>query len=116
MGIPAALSECGVCCISQPLLEGRIDLTALMSMLARESVNEVQVEAGATLCGALLSARLVDEILLYQAPVLLGDGGPGLFALGTLESVQDGTHLELLESCSLGRDMRFRFRVRNTSG
>ena len=116
MGIPGALSECGIRCISQPLVEGRIDLAAVMSTLAREGVNEIQVEAGATLCGALLNAHLVDEILLYQAPVLLGEGGPGLFALGTLESVQDGTHLELLESCSLGRDMRFRFRVRGTSG
>ena len=113
--IPGELAATGVRCLPLPLEKGRVDLAALMTTLASEGINEVQVEAGSKLCGALLNAGIVDEILLYQAPLLLGEGGPGLFALGTLESVQDGTHLELLESCSFGRDMRLRFRVRKTS-
>ena len=52
----------------------RVDLAALMSELARRAVNEIHVEAGPTLSGALLEAGLVDELLVYQAPVLLGQG------------------------------------------
>jgi len=113
--IPAALGDSGARCLGLPLTEGRVDLGALMHALAGEAVNEVQVEAGATLCGALLKAGLVDEVLLYQAPVLLGDGGPGPFNLGALESVQEGTHLEVLESCYLGRDARLRLRPRQVA-
>lgn len=55
---------------------GRVDLAALLAELGRASVNEVHVEAGARLNAALLQADLVDEILLYQAPCLFGDGIP----------------------------------------
>ena len=57
-----------------------LDLHAMLSQLAQRDINEVQVEAGATLCGALLRDGLVDELLLYLAPVLLGDKGRPLFA------------------------------------
>src|SRR6476469_452140 len=57
-----------------------IDLRALLAQLAQREINEVQVEAGARLGGALLRAGLVDEVLLYLAPVLLGDAGLPLFA------------------------------------
>jgi diaminohydroxyphosphoribosylaminopyrimidine deaminase/5-amino-6-(5-phosphoribosylamino)uracil reductase len=69
-------------------------------------INEVQVEAGAVLCGALLEENLVDEILVYQAPVLMGDGGPGPFALGPLESMAQRTHLKVLETVHFGNDLR----------
>jgi diaminohydroxyphosphoribosylaminopyrimidine deaminase/5-amino-6-(5-phosphoribosylamino)uracil reductase len=58
----------------------RLDLRALLAQLAQREINEVQVEAGATLSGALLRAGLVDEVLLYLAPVLLGDAGRPMFA------------------------------------
>ena len=54
--------------------------------LQRE-VNEVHVEAGATLCGALLQARCVDEVLLYQAPCLLGSRAAGIFVLAALDGM-----------------------------
>ena len=96
-----------------PLQGGRVNPEALMQKLAELEINEVQVEAGARLCGSLLRAGLVDEILLYQAPLLLGDGGPGPFALGVLDSMDQGTHLEVLESCQLGDDLRLRLRPRS---
>lgn len=108
--IPAALAESGARCLALPSVAGRVDLGALLRALAELEINEVQVEAGGRLCGALLQAGLVDEILLYQAPVLLGDGGPGPFALGVLESMGKRTHLEVLESCQLGDDLRLRLR------
>jgi diaminohydroxyphosphoribosylaminopyrimidine deaminase/5-amino-6-(5-phosphoribosylamino)uracil reductase len=50
----------------------------------------------------------VDELLIYQAPQLLGEGGPGPFNFGPLESMDERTHLKLLETRRLGNDWRFR--------
>ena len=94
----------------------RIDLGALLAALAEREINEVQVEAGAQLCGALLRAGLVDELLIYLAPVLLGDGGPGPVALGPLESMDERTHLELLETTRVGEDLRLRLKPISTRG
>lgn len=108
--LPAALASTGVSCLPLPEDAGRVDLAALLEALAAEGVNEIQVEAGATLCGALLKRDLVDEILLYQAPLLLGEGGPGPFALGVLESMDRRVRLELIERCPVGEDLRLRLR------
>jgi diaminohydroxyphosphoribosylaminopyrimidine deaminase/5-amino-6-(5-phosphoribosylamino)uracil reductase len=109
-GIPESLADTGVRCLPLVAKKGRVDLQALMQTLANEGSNEVQVEAGAVLCGALLKARLVDEILIYQAPVLLGDGGPGAFAIGPLESMDKRTHLRVLETRHIGADLRLRMK------
>lgn len=106
--VPQELAESGVHCLSLPARNGRIVLEALLKALALMEVNEVQVEAGARLCGALLERGLVDELLIYQAPVLLGDGGPGPFALGPLESMAERTHLRVLETVAVGQDLRLR--------
>jgi diaminohydroxyphosphoribosylaminopyrimidine deaminase/5-amino-6-(5-phosphoribosylamino)uracil reductase len=106
--IPEALQARHVQCLPLPAPGGRIDLEALLRALAEREVNEVQVEAGARLCGALLRAGLVDEWLVYQAPVLLGDGGPGPAALGPLESMAERTHFTLLETVHFGDDLRIR--------
>jgi diaminohydroxyphosphoribosylaminopyrimidine deaminase/5-amino-6-(5-phosphoribosylamino)uracil reductase len=106
--IPASLASSGARCLPVPVHEGVLDLPALLAELAEMEVNELQVEAGARLCGALLDARLVDEILVYQAPVLLGDGGPGPFAFGPLESMANRTHLKVLEASRIGDDLRMR--------
>jgi len=88
--------------------EGGIDLDELLKALGQRQINEVQVEAGARLCGSLLGAGLVDEVLIYQASVLLGDGGPGPFALGPLESMTERTHLTVIERTPVGEDLRIR--------
>ena len=105
---PASLASSGVRCLPVPVHEGVLDLPALMAELAKMEINELQVEAGARLCGALLDARLVDEVLVYQAPVLLGDGGAGPFAFGPLESMANRTHLKMLETSRIGDDLRMR--------
>ena len=87
-------------------------LCLTLGSLAEREMNEVQVEAGARLCGALFEAGLVDEWLVYQAPVLLGDGGPGPAALGPLESMAQRTHFELLETTHFGDDLRIRLQPR----
>jgi diaminohydroxyphosphoribosylaminopyrimidine deaminase/5-amino-6-(5-phosphoribosylamino)uracil reductase len=108
--VPEGLASSDAICLALPSSEGVISLAALMKGLAEMDLNEVQVEAGSGLCGALLNARLVDEILVYQAPVLLGSGGPGPFAFGPLESMADRTHLKVLENIQLGGDMRIRLK------
>jgi diaminohydroxyphosphoribosylaminopyrimidine deaminase/5-amino-6-(5-phosphoribosylamino)uracil reductase len=105
---PPELVATGAHCIPLSTTSGRIDLIPLLSRLAEMEINEIQVEAGGCLCGALLRDRLVDEVLIYQAPLLLGDGAPGPFAFGPLESMDERTHLKLLESRRFGRDLRLR--------
>jgi diaminohydroxyphosphoribosylaminopyrimidine deaminase/5-amino-6-(5-phosphoribosylamino)uracil reductase len=89
---------------------GRLDLDALLRLLAGRGVNELQVEAGATLSGALLAADLVDELLLYVAPLLLGDGARPLFALPAPESVAAGRRLRLVDARQVGSDQRMLYR------
>jgi diaminohydroxyphosphoribosylaminopyrimidine deaminase/5-amino-6-(5-phosphoribosylamino)uracil reductase len=108
--IPGALEASGAQCLRLPSKNGMVDLPALLAALAGLEINEVQVEAGARLCGALLRECLVDEILIYQAPLLLGEGGPGPFAFGPLESMTQRTHLKLLETSQLGDDLRIRLK------
>ncbi|TVQ30059.1 MAG: bifunctional diaminohydroxyphosphoribosylaminopyrimidine deaminase/5-amino-6-(5-phosphoribosylamino)uracil reductase RibD [Wenzhouxiangella sp.] len=88
---------------------GRLDLEALLAMLVTREVNEVHVEAGAMLSGALLEAGLVDELLVYQAPVLLGDG-QAMLALPGMEKFDQRLHLDLIDSRRLGPDWRFIYR------
>lgn len=94
----------------KPDRAGRVDLPALLKALADRAVNEVQVEAGATLSGALLEQGLVDELLVYQAPIVLGSGSREAFAMSPLAEMQDRICLRKLESVTLGDDLRMRFR------
>ena len=64
------------------------------------------MEAGATLCGALLKAGLVDEVMLYVAPVVLGVGGRGAFDLGPLEDMAQRIEFEWLDSRRVGSSLR----------
>ena len=95
-----------------PDRDGRIDLAAMMSALAQQGVNELQVEAGARLNGALLAAGLVDELLIYLAPCILGDGARGMFALpAPLSRLSDRTPLRLVGVDPVGADWRIRARI-----
>ena len=84
-----------------------VDLPALLRVLAARECNEIHLEAGARLSGAFLAADLVDELLLYQAPVLLGEGRP-IAALGPLDSLAQGTRLRWRQRKDVGDDVRLR--------
>lgn len=110
---PERLASKGIQCLSLPAAAEGIDPAALLDELGRLGLNEVHVEAGAGLCGSLLAQGLVDEVLLYVAPVLLGDGGPGPFALGPLESMDKRSHFKVLETVRIGDDTRYLLQPRN---
>jgi diaminohydroxyphosphoribosylaminopyrimidine deaminase/5-amino-6-(5-phosphoribosylamino)uracil reductase len=84
----------------------RVDLAALMQKLAAEGVGELMVEAGAGLNGALLQQGLVDEIVLYLAPCLIGNSAKGLFDLPELSSLSNKATLSLGDIRQVGRDVR----------
>lgn len=89
---------------------GTVDLPAVMQWLAADGVNEVHVEAGPGLNGALLRAGCVDELISYVAPVLLGDAQP-MARLPALSSLAQARRFEFTDMVRLGADVRVRARV-----
>lgn len=85
-------------------------LPQILSALAQRACNELQVECGATLAGALLQAQCVDELVLYVAPLLLGDQARPLFQLPQLHDMQQRWNLEVLETRAVGADWRITLR------
>jgi len=89
-----------------PGKNGRLDLHEVMRFLADQKINEVLVEAGAVLNGALLAADLLDELIVYMAPAVLGDQGRGLFHLPGVTTMADKKVLKLLDVRQVGGDLR----------
>ncbi|OHC38475.1 bifunctional diaminohydroxyphosphoribosylaminopyrimidine deaminase/5-amino-6-(5-phosphoribosylamino)uracil reductase RibD [Rhodanobacter soli] len=87
-----------------------LDLRAVLALLAGRGCNEVQVEAGPTLCGALFAAGLADELLLYVAPLLLGDSARPLLQLPALSDMARRWQLQMVDQRMLGQDIRLRLR------
>jgi diaminohydroxyphosphoribosylaminopyrimidine deaminase/5-amino-6-(5-phosphoribosylamino)uracil reductase len=92
------------------LKNSHLDLARVFARLAELQINEVLVEAGPRLAGALLAARLVDEWLVYVAPKLLGKDARPLAALPRLARLKDAPEFELLQSTVVGNDVRLRLR------
>lgn len=90
--------------------DGRLDLAAVLRELAARGMNEVQVEAGPILSGALLREGLVDELLLYVAPVLLGDTARPLLALPALAAVAEARRWRAVDRRMIGNDERILYR------
>jgi diaminohydroxyphosphoribosylaminopyrimidine deaminase/5-amino-6-(5-phosphoribosylamino)uracil reductase len=86
--------------------QGTIDIDALMTQLAVREMNEVLVEAGATLAGSLLKGGYVDELVLYYAPHILGSRERPMFELPPLATMAERTELEILDVRAVGRDWR----------
>lgn len=86
--------------------DGYLDLEAVLKLLAEREINEIHVETGATLAGGFLSAGLVDELLLYVAPVLLGDRARPLFSGLHIEEMAQRFRLRVIETRAVGDDLR----------
>lgn len=106
----AALEAAGAEIVELPGADGRVDLPSLLTLLARRGVNELHVEAGAALNGALLAAGLVDEWIAYVAPMTVGDSARGLFAHPPLAMLADATRFQLADVRQLGGDLRLTLR------
>lgn len=102
----AALAERGVEVVVLPDTAGKVDLPALMLELGRRGCNEVHAEAGFKLNGSLLREGCVDEILLYMAPMLVGDAAQGLFNLPELAALDKAVRLDLRDVRRIGGDLR----------
>lgn len=89
---------------------GRLDLPEVLGFLAAQQMNEVLVEAGAILNGALLAEHLLDELVVYMAPSVLGDQGRGLFHLPGHLAMADKISLKLLDVRQVGGDLRLTFK------
>ena len=96
---------------SVPSHDGRLDLGAVLALLAERGINEVHTEAGATLAGALLAGGWVDELLLYQAPTLLGEHGlPLLSGLG-IHAMDQQRRMRVVDHRHVGHELRMLLRV-----
>src|SRR5690606_17649811 len=102
----AALEQAGAEVVELPGPDGRVDLAALLALLAQRGVNELHVEAGAALNGALLAARMVDEWVAYLAPLAVGDAARGLFAHPPLTTLADAARFRLADVRQIGDDLR----------
>ena len=85
---------------------GKIDLKSLLGCLSEYEINDLWVEAGATLCGALFKLDLVDEFIFYQAPKLMGNTSRSLINLPELTKMSDVIELNLQEVTIIGNDIR----------
>lgn len=85
---------------------GQIDLQLLMLELAESGINEVHTECGARLAGALIGQKLVDELVIYMAPCLLGNAAAGLFELGEISIMSDKIQLSIEDVRVVGQDIK----------
>ncbi|HEX9813161.1 MAG TPA: bifunctional diaminohydroxyphosphoribosylaminopyrimidine deaminase/5-amino-6-(5-phosphoribosylamino)uracil reductase RibD [Burkholderiales bacterium] len=92
-------------------VDGRTDLSGLMQFLAKFDLNEILIEAGAQVAGAFLDAGLVDELVVYLAPTLLGDAGRGMFHLPALRTLADRYELQVTDVRAVGDDWRVTAKV-----
>jgi len=90
---------------------GKVELFKLMEELAQRELNEIHVEAGEKLNGSLLQAGVVDELLVYLAPSVIGDSGRSMFAFSELTDLAQKTTLAIRETERIGEDLRILARV-----
>ena len=112
----AALMSQGVLVETAPLDTGRVDLAAMLRRLGELEINEVWVEAGPTLNGALLSAGLVDELLVYLAASVLGTSARGMFDIPPLTDLASRPEFRLQSVRHLGDDLRLVYTPKAPTG
>lgn len=106
----ARLRDRGAEVVVLPNASGKVELEDLVRELGRRALNEVHVEAGFKLNGSLVAAGLVDELLVYIAPKLLGESARGMFNLPGVERLADARRLRLTDVTRIGEDVRLRAR------
>lgn len=105
-----ALEAKGARVIYMPNTEGKVDLLAMLRDLAQREINELHIEAGEKLNGSLIREGLVDEVVLYLAPKLIGQGR-GMAELQPLQDLAHSIRLEFKSTTQLGPDLRIVSRI-----
>lgn len=106
-----ALQALGATVIALPNAQGKVNLAAMLRDLGARGTNELHLEAGFKLNGSFLREGLVDELLLYMAPKLLGAGGMGMANFGPLDALTQAVALQMHEVSRIGDDLRIVARV-----
>lgn len=101
-----ALENAGFEVYCLPEQQGRVNLVEVMTFLGEQEINDVLVEAGAILNGALLQAGLVDEWIVYMAPLILGDQSRGLFTLPGFDKLADSKNMKFKDIRKVGEDLK----------
>ncbi|HEY9098922.1 MAG TPA: bifunctional diaminohydroxyphosphoribosylaminopyrimidine deaminase/5-amino-6-(5-phosphoribosylamino)uracil reductase RibD [Thiobacillus sp.] len=101
-----ALEQAGAEIVELPGADGRVDLAALLTLLAQRGINELHVEAGTVLNGACLAAGLVDEWVAYMAPMAVGDDARGLFTHAPLATLAGAARFRIADVRQIGDDLR----------
>jgi diaminohydroxyphosphoribosylaminopyrimidine deaminase/5-amino-6-(5-phosphoribosylamino)uracil reductase len=101
----ALLEQQGAEVVVLPNAGGKVDLPQVILELGKRQINELHVEAGSKLNASLIREHCVDELLVYLAPTILGDGR-GMFNLPALENLQDKLSLKFHEIKQIGEDLR----------
>ena len=104
--VESELRDLGADVLRLPQLGGRLALDRLLQQLAERQVNEVLIESGPTLAGSALSAGIVDELIVYMAPHLMGDAARGLVRMPGVEGMADRFELEFRDVRRVGADLR----------
>jgi diaminohydroxyphosphoribosylaminopyrimidine deaminase/5-amino-6-(5-phosphoribosylamino)uracil reductase len=102
----ARLQAAGARVHTMPTVAARIDLESAFRFLAAQQINEVLLETGPTLAGSALQAGLVDELVIYMAPHLMGDSARGLFSLPALRHMRQRIALRISDMRAIGEDWR----------
>lgn len=105
-----ALEACGATVIHLPNANGKVNLSAMLLDLAKREINELHVEGGQRLNGSLMREGLVDELLLYMAPKLMGQG-QGMVNIGPFAEISDAVQLEIVSTARMGPDIRIVARI-----
>jgi diaminohydroxyphosphoribosylaminopyrimidine deaminase/5-amino-6-(5-phosphoribosylamino)uracil reductase len=106
-----ALQKAGAETVVIPNDRGKVELFKLMEELGRRELNEIHVEGGSKLNGSLLQAGVVDELLVYLAPSIIGDSGRGMFSVPELTELSQARALEIREVARVGADVRVLARI-----
>ncbi|MDH5571816.1 MAG: bifunctional diaminohydroxyphosphoribosylaminopyrimidine deaminase/5-amino-6-(5-phosphoribosylamino)uracil reductase RibD [Gammaproteobacteria bacterium] len=107
------LTQVGARVINMPYCNTSVSLAAVLDELGKMGINEVLIETGATLSGGLLQDGLIDELVVYMAPILMGDGARGLFRLPELTTMADKVQLEITDMRAVGCDWRITAKILN---
>lgn len=114
-GVTQALKNVGAEIQVMPTCNGSVDLKSVLLQLGDMQINDVLLESGARLSGAMLQAGLIDELIIYMAPVLMGNEARGLFALPGLDAMKDKIELDILDQRVVGKDIRITAKIKQVN-